>query len=123
MRFDQASERTRLTSRLTPAAAAQSDLLPKGTDQAAVVEWVRERAEGRRLTVAGVQLVSSRTGAGMERALAAVLRERRGRAVYVVGVANVGKSTFVRAFLSQFKQVKTKTHLRLCAHLRRLAFC
>lgn len=95
-------------------------MLPKGTDQTAVVEWVRERAEGRRLTVAGVQLVSSRTGAGMERALAVVLRERRGRAVYVVGVANVGKSTFVRAFLSQFKQVNT-THIPpFCAGLFRV---
>lgn len=85
-----------------------------------MVEWVRERAEGRRLTVAGVQLVSSRTGAGMERALAVVLRERRGRAVYVVGVANVGKSTFVRAFLSQFKQVNT-THIPpFCAGLFRV---
>jgi ribosome biogenesis GTPase A len=42
----------------------------------------------------------------MDQALAAVLRERRGRAVYIVGAANVGKSTFVRAFLAQFKQVR-----------------
>lgn len=35
----------------------------------------------------------------MEEALGAVLKERQGRDVYVLGAANVGKSAFVRASL------------------------
>jgi len=82
----------------------KSDLLPKGTDMREVTEWVRERAEGRRLTIAGVHMVSSRSGEGVDYAVGTVLRERRGRPVYILGAANVGKSTFVRAFLKQLKQ-------------------
>ena len=43
--------------------------------------------------------VSSKTGAGVPTAVAAIRRERRGRDVYVMGAANVGKSAFIRALV------------------------
>lgn len=43
--------------------------------------------------------VSARTGAGVPEAVAAIRRERRGRDVYVIGAANVGKSAFIRALV------------------------
>ncbi len=43
--------------------------------------------------------VSSKSGAGVPAAVAAIRRERRGRDVYVMGAANVGKSAFIRALV------------------------
>lgn len=43
--------------------------------------------------------VSARTGAGVSDAVAAIRQERRGRDVYVIGAANVGKSAFIRALV------------------------
>ncbi len=45
--------------------------------------------------------VSARTGEGVSEAVAAIRRERRGRDVYVIGAANVGKSAFIRALVRQ----------------------
>lgn len=43
--------------------------------------------------------VSSKTMEGISRAAAAIRKERRGRDVYVIGAANVGKSAFLRALV------------------------
>ena len=43
-----------------------------------------------------VRLISSRTLDGVAEAASAILRERRGRDVYILGAANVGKSAFIR---------------------------
>lgn len=77
----------------------KADLLPAGTDVAEVAEWLAAAADFRRMAVAAVHLVSARSGDGVARAVAALRQERRGRDVYVVGAANVGKSAFVRAFV------------------------
>eukprot|EP00854_Cymbomonas_tetramitiformis_P013664 gene13664-16150_t len=80
------------------------DMLPKGTDPLDVIGWIEDRASGRNLSLAGVLLLSGQTGEGIERAVGTVLSERRGRDVYVLGVANVGKSTFISAFMREMKQ-------------------
>ena len=50
----------------------------------------------KRLNTFAVSLVSSRTREGVREAAGAILRERRGRDVYIMGAANVGKSAFIR---------------------------
>ncbi|CAG9465946.1 unnamed protein product [Pedinophyceae sp. YPF-701] len=77
----------------------KADLLPRGTDLREVSEWLLDLAEAKGLQVVGVELVSSRTREGVEDAVSAILRARRGRDVYVLGSANVGKSALVRAML------------------------
>ena len=77
----------------------KADLLPAGADPAAVADWLAGAAAAKRISVAGVRLVSARTGGGMAAAVAEIRRERRGRDVYVVGAANVGKSAFIRALV------------------------
>ena len=77
----------------------KADLLPAGTDLAAVSDWLFAAAEFKRLSASSVHLVSARTGAGVAAAVADLRRERRGRDVYVVGAANVGKSAFIRALV------------------------
>lgn len=75
----------------------KADLLPRGTDAADLASWLEAEVGFRRLTLVGLHLVSGRTGAGVAACVADLRRLRRGRDVVVVGAANVGKSTFVRA--------------------------
>lgn len=79
----------------------KADLLPKGTELLDVEEWLLETAAYKRLNVMGVKAISSRTSEGIPQAVSAIRRERRGRNVYVIGAANVGKSAFVRALLKE----------------------
>jgi nitric-oxide synthase len=81
------------------------DLLPAGTDLDALRDWVtKEVVLERKLTLARVVCVSSRRGTGMREAVGAMFAERRGRDVYVLGSANVGKSTFIRAALKAMRE-------------------
>ncbi len=77
----------------------QVDLLPKGTDTAAVTEWLLATAGHRRLNVVNAHLVGSPAGQGVSEVASAILRDRKGRSVYVLGAANVGKSSFIRAIV------------------------
>ena len=77
----------------------QLDLLPKGTQEPAVLEWLLRTAEHRRVRPISAHLVSSRTGANIAAAASSILVERRGRDIYILGAANVGKSAFVRALV------------------------
>ena len=77
----------------------QVDLLPKGTDTAAVTEWLLATAGHRRLNVVNAHLVGSPAGQGVSEVASAILRDRKGRSVYVLGAANVGKSSFIRALV------------------------
>ena len=79
----------------------QVDLLPKGTDTAAVTEWLLATAGHRRLNVVNAHLVGSPAGQGISEVASAILRDRKGRSVYVLGAANVGKSSFIRALVRQ----------------------
>ena len=77
----------------------KADLLPRGTDGELVRQWLLQLAHAHSLNVIDVHLVSSRTGDGVETAVRAILGHRKGRDVFVLGAANVGKSLFVQAFL------------------------
>ena len=81
------------------------DLLPKDTDLDELEDWVyHEVVTLRRLTLAGVACVSARKNVGLKRAVGAMFAERKGRDVYVLGAANVGKSTFIRAALKAMRE-------------------
>ncbi|KAL0044056.1 hypothetical protein WJX82_006266 [Trebouxia sp. C0006] len=80
------------------------DLLPKGTDTAAVTEWLLATAGHRRLNVVNAHLVGSPAGQGVSEVASAILRDRKGRSVYVLGAANVGKSSFIRALVREMSK-------------------
>ena len=49
------------------------DLLPKGTDLELLKEWARQEVEvKRRLTLAGIECVSSRKGDGIDKSVMAM---------------------------------------------------
>ena len=74
----------------------QVDLLPKGTDESAVRDWLAEMAAAKHVNVIHTCLVSSKSREGVAEATAFIRRNRLGRDVFIVGAANVGKSAFSR---------------------------
>ena len=46
-----------------------------------------------------------RKGDGVDKSVTAMFAERKGRDVYVIGSANVGKSTFIRAALKSMREL------------------
>lgn len=74
----------------------QVDLLPLGTNNEAVKEWLTAMASAKGVNVIHTALVSSKSRAGIPEATAYIRQTRRGRDVYIVGAANVGKSAFSR---------------------------
>jgi nitric-oxide synthase len=79
----------------------KSDLLPRGTDGELIKQWLLQLCESHGLTVIDVQLVSSKTGAALDVAARSILTNRKGRDVFILGAANVGKSLFVQALLQE----------------------
>ena len=78
----------------------QFDLLPKGCHAPDVVDWLQGLAARKKVNSISTHVVSSRSKLGLADAANSILRERRGRDVYVMGAANVGKSAFIRCALS-----------------------
>ncbi|XP_057482305.1 putative nitric oxide synthase isoform X2 [Actinidia eriantha] len=75
------------------------DLLPKGTDLNCVGDWVVETTVKKKLNVLSVHLTSSKSLVGIAGIVSEIQREKKGRDVYILGSANVGKSAFINALL------------------------
>lgn len=92
-------------------AVNKIDLLPKDFKAARVERWVRTECEALGLRqVAGVHMVSSTRGTGVADVLADAVRMARGRRcdIYVVGAANVGKSSFINKVVALRSSPKSK---------------
>jgi hypothetical protein len=77
------------------------DLLPKSTNKAKLVSWLKKEAKEAGLHPADVLLVSSAKGYNVREAMAQMEQLRNGRDVYVVGCTNVGKSTFINRIIKE----------------------
>ncbi|KAK6155878.1 hypothetical protein DH2020_010126 [Rehmannia glutinosa] len=75
------------------------DLLPKGTDFNCVGDWVVEATLKKKLNVLTVHLTSSKSLVGIAGVVSEIQKEKKGRDVYILGSANVGKSAFINALL------------------------
>lgn len=75
------------------------DLLPKGTDFNCIGDWVVEATVKKKLNVMSVHLTSSKSLVGVAGVASEIQKEKKGRDVYVLGSANVGKSAFISALL------------------------
>lgn len=98
--------------------ATKVDLLPGRVDPDALTQWLTAAAEYKKLTISDIHLVSSKTGLGVERAVAAIRRERRGRDTYVMGAANVGKSAFIRVLVNDMANASSRQFDPAATHRR-----
>lgn len=77
------------------------DLLPRDTDFNCVGDWVVEAITRKKLNVLSVHLTSSKSLVGITGVISEIQKEKKGRDVYILGSANVGKSAFINALLSE----------------------
>ncbi|CAH9111223.1 unnamed protein product [Cuscuta europaea] len=75
------------------------DLLPKETDLNCIGDWVVEATTKKKLNVLSVYLTSSKSLVGICGVVSEIQKQKKGRDVYVLGSANVGKSAFINALL------------------------
>ncbi|CAN8254936.1 unnamed protein product [Cochlearia groenlandica] len=75
------------------------DLLPKGTNMNCIGDWVVELTTKKKLNVLSVHLTSSKSLDGVSGVASEIQKEKKGRDVYILGAANVGKSAFINALL------------------------
>ncbi|XP_021909453.1 NO-associated protein 1, chloroplastic/mitochondrial [Carica papaya] len=80
------------------------DLLPRGTDLNCVGDWVVEATTKKKLNVLSVHLTSSKSLVGIAAVASEIQKEKKGRDVYILGSANVGKSAFINALLKTMAQ-------------------
>ncbi|MGX9135350.1 ribosome biogenesis GTPase YqeH [Rummeliibacillus sp. JY-2-4R] len=81
--------------------ANKVDLLPKSVKKQKVINWLKREAKELGLKPIDVLLVSAQKGQGMQEAMDAIDKYRKGQDVYVVGCTNVGKSTFINRIIKQ----------------------
>jgi len=75
------------------------DLLPRDTDLNCIGDWVVESVVKKKLNVLSVHLTSSKSLVGVTGVISEIQQEKKGRDVYILGSANVGKSAFISALL------------------------
>src|SRR5699024_216997 len=81
--------------------ANKVDLLPKSTNSTKLIHWIRKKSKEAGLKIEEVLLISASTGLGIEEAAMTMEEKREGKDIYVVGVTNVGKSTFINQLIER----------------------
>lgn len=83
--------------------ATKCDALPGKVNLKEVQGWVEREVARKRFTAAECFCVSGVTSDGVQSAASKLLKQRKGRDVWVIGAANVGKSTFIRSLLLELR--------------------
>ena len=78
------------------------DLLPKSVNENRILHWVKKQAKEQGLKAVDAVLCSARSKAGLDRVVDAISAYRGNRDVYVVGAANVGKSTLINRLIRDY---------------------
>lgn len=71
------------------------DLLPKSTNPNKLTSWLRRSAKDLGLRPLDVLLMSAEKNLGIDQVIEKMNYYRKGKDIYIVGVTNVGKSTFI----------------------------
>jgi ribosome biogenesis GTPase YqeH len=80
----------------------KADLLPKSINPNKVINWLKYEAKQLGLKAVDAELISAEKGYGVKSLAAKIDQFRNGQDVYVVGVTNVGKSTFINQIIKVF---------------------
>jgi len=77
------------------------DLLPKSTNENKLKQWLRHEASQLGIKIKDVVLISSVKGKGIDELKQKIEAHRSGKDVFIVGVTNVGKSTFINRLIKE----------------------
>lgn len=86
--------------------ANKVDLLPKSMNKTKVTHWLYRKAREFGVSVESVFLISAKKMLYIDELAKELERLRNDKDVYVVGVTNVGKSTFINQFIERSIGVK-----------------
>ncbi len=78
------------------------DLLPKSINVNDILNFVSKECEKLFFRVIAIHIVSATKGYYLDELMNTIDLVRKGREVYILGVANVGKSSFINAMLKRF---------------------
>lgn len=81
--------------------ANKLDLLPKSLNHRRVKNWLKNKIKEKQLNVSDIHLISAKKGHEMDALAVQLEKARLGKDIYVVGVTNVGKSTFINQFIQR----------------------
>ena len=85
--------------------ANKRDILPKSVKDRKLEHWIRRQLKQEGLQVVDVKITSGKKNLNLDEIYDAIHEYRKGRDVYVVGVTNVGKSTFINSLLMFYKSI------------------
>lgn len=83
--------------------ANKVDLFPKSVKHTKLISWVERSAKEKGMFPIGIGLCSAYKGWYMDQVMKEIHTLRKGRDVFVVGTANVGKSTFINRLLGDHR--------------------
>ena len=79
--------------------ANKYDVFPKSTNVSGIVEWLSRQCNSIHFRVDAIHVVSSKKGYFIDELMHTIDIARRGRDVYFVGCANVGKSSLILSLI------------------------
>lgn len=88
--------------------ANKRDLLPKSVKDRKLEHWVRRQLKEEGIKPIDVIITSGKKNLNFDLIFDEIQELRKGRDVYVVGVTNVGKSTFINALLKHYAEVENQ---------------
>lgn len=89
--------------------ANKRDVLPKSLKEVKLEHWVRRQLKNEGIKPVDVKITSGLKKLNFDEIYEDIEKYRKGRDVYVVGVTNVGKSTFINALLKHYASVNDES--------------
>lgn len=89
------------------------DLLPKNTNEEALVEYIKHRLRLAKLNVLDVMITSSSFEYNTKQTFERIIEAAKGRNVYFMGSSTCGKSTLINSYL---KSMTNKTNKMIVLH-------
>ncbi len=88
--------------------ANKRDILPQSLKERKLEHWVRRQLKDEGLKPLDVIITSGIKNINLDKIYDTIMDLRQGRDVYVVGVTNVGKSTFINALLKHYANIENQ---------------
>ncbi len=82
--------------------ANKFDLIPKSVKPEKIIRYIAEKLKINKINPLAITLVSAKKRHGIAETKELIDKYRQGKDVYILGVTNVGKSTFINALLNEF---------------------